>query len=111
MFEEPTSNSVVSGINEAELTKTIVEIEEIAEELNKLFSRAEVIMLNARDCYSSDAANKLFDSFDDFKTNFNIIVANVQNYGNDLNKVKNNFLNMRTEVRMHLEKGIGKEGK
>lgn len=110
MFESLSDNNIVSGINFSEFDKTVLEIAEIAEELQKLFSRAEVTMLNAEDCYHSESANRLFDSFDAFKTNFDVVVANVKTYEFDLAKVKTNFISIDRQSREHLNIN-GKEGK
>ena len=110
MFDALSDNDIVSGINLSEFNKTVLEIDEIAENLRKLFSQAEVLMLNAKDCYSSESADKLFESFDAFKTNFDVAVANVKTYESDLIKVRENFTNVDLNSGGRL-KNIGKEGK
>ena len=109
MFESLTDKDIVSGINISEFNKTILEIDEIAENLRNLFSKAEVAMLNAKDCYASESADRLFESFDTFKTNFDVVVANVKTYENDLIKVRENFTSVDTGAGGQL-KNIGKEG-
>lgn len=109
MIESADNGSRVMGINSEKISKTISEIYEIADRLESLFDEAKSIMLNAEGYYVSESADKLFSNFDDFKTNFDIVIANVRTYGDDLTKVKDNFYNAFANAAIYFKK-IGKEG-
>lgn len=110
MFSNLSDTRVTSGLNISEFDKTVLEIDEIANQLQKLFSEAEIVMLNARDSYYSETANRFFESFDTFKTNFDVVVANVKTCESDLIKVKSNFLSLDLGAANNF-KQIGKDGK
>lgn len=109
MFDSLSDTKVTSGINISEFDKTVLEIDEIANRLQELFAKAEVAMFNARDFYYSEAAIKFFERFDAFKTNFDVVVANIKTCESDLLKVKNNFTSFDLGAASKLRQ-MGKDG-
>lgn len=94
MNEFHVMDNLVSGINDEEMKKTILEIYRISDEMKKKFLEIENIMGDIEKVYTSDGSQEIFSKFKDFKNNFAIVVANTEVYGKDLTKVRNNFHKM-----------------
>lgn len=94
MNEFRVMDNLVSGINDEEMKKTILEIYRISEEMKKKFLEIENIMGDIESVYTSDGAQEIFSKFKNFKNNFAVVAANTEIYGSDLTKVRNNFHKM-----------------
>ena len=90
--------NIISGINDEDMKKTILTCYNISEEIHKKLLEIENIMYNVKDFYDCDGANDLFNGFENFKSNFAIAVENIEVYGNDLTKVRNNFHQMISDA-------------
>lgn len=91
MSEFRENRNLVCGINDQAMKTAILNCYNTAEELRKEFCKIENIMLNLRDFYVCSGSSDFFQSFENFKDNFAIAASNVEMYGDDLTKVRNNF--------------------
>lgn len=98
MSEFRKRENLVCGINDATMKTTILKCYSTSEELRKRFDEVENIMYNLKDFYSCSGATELFQKFDDFKLNFATVANNIDVYGDDLTKVRNNFHKMIDEA-------------
>lgn len=94
MSEYRGYGNIISGINDEAMKKAILTCYSVSEEIQKKLLEIENIMCNIKDFYDCDGANDLFNGFENFKNNFAIAVENIEIYGNDLTKVRNNFHQM-----------------
>ena len=90
--------NIISGINDEDMKKAILTCYNISEEIHKKLLEIENIMYNVKDFYDCDGANDLFYGFENFKSNFAIAVENIEVYGDDLTKVRNNFHQMISDA-------------
>ena len=90
--------NIISGINDEDMKKAILTCYNISEEIHKKLLEIENIMYNVKDFYDCDGANDLFSGFENFKSNFAIAVENIEVYGDDLTKVRNNFHQMISDA-------------
>lgn len=77
---------------------TILKCYNTAEELKKKFLDIGNIMYNIQDFYSCPGALDMFQKFENFKLNFATVASNIEVYGDDLTKVRNNFRKMMGET-------------
>ena len=90
--------NIISGINDEDMKKAILTCYNVSEEIHKKLLEIENIMYNVKDFYDCDGANDLFNGFENFKSNFAIAVENIEVYGGDLTKVRNNFHQMISDA-------------
>lgn len=90
--------NIISGINDEDMKKAILTCYNKSEEIHKKLLEIENIMYNVKDFYDCDGANDLFNGFENFKSNFAIAVENIEVYGDDLTKVRNNFHQMISDA-------------
>lgn len=90
--------NIISGINDEDMKKAILTCYNISEEIHKKLLEIENIMYNVKDFYDCDGANDLFNGFENFNSNFAIAVENIEVYGDDLTKVRNNFHQMISDA-------------
>lgn len=108
---DPNNSAKVIGINDEGMKKAVLDIYECAENVAKRLGNIEELMKDVEDYYSCDAAVNLYESFNSFKTNFSIVTGNIKSYGDDLNKVRNNFQKMEMDFKSGLTiKDLEKEG-
>jgi len=90
--------NIISGINDEAMKNAILTCYSVSEEIHKKLLEIENIMYNVKDFYDCDGAKDLFNGFENFKNNFAIAVENIEVYGNDLTKVRNNFHQMISDA-------------
>lgn len=79
------------GINDRAMKAASLTCYNISEKIHEKLLEVESIMYNIKDFYDCEGARDLFNRFEDFKNSFAVAVLNIEVYGNDLTKVRNNF--------------------
>lgn len=79
------------GIDEEKLKQLILDVLSYSEKIKAKFDIITGLIEESKLVYDSSFANSFFRKFENFKDNFNIINHNIQNYVNDLSKVRINF--------------------
>jgi hypothetical protein len=103
MHDRNQYSNGVAGINDEEMKKTIINVYDIAEKLQRKFNEIDELFINAQDYINCPGASDIFSKYQNFKSNYDIAVANVRGYGDDLNKVRINFHNMIKEAADYLK--------
>ena len=87
-----------SGINDQKIDKLILDIYEINEKVRKTLDQISETMEKTKTSWKSSEANQLRNTYDNFKTNYNIIVKNINSYAEDFTKLKNSY--KRNDIEM-----------
>ena len=76
--------NIVSGINEPNLKKLILEIYDYRDKISKLLSTAENLVYETKTYYDSVDGDELRRKFALLHSNFTTLLSNIKDYGNDL---------------------------
>ena len=83
-------NKIVA-INENEINRLILDINDFAIKVKKIFDEMEQIVDGTRSYYDCNCATRYRNSFNVFKSNFPIMVNNLLTYKNDMQDLKFKF--------------------
>ena len=87
-------SSGTGGINEEKLDQKVLDTYDYIDEMNKKFDDIEKQIELLKTVYHCEVTDAIVSKFNAFKTDFDIIISNMDQYGKDLAEAKNRFKNM-----------------
>lgn len=100
-------NETIS-INEDGLNKLILEVNDYNEKINSIINQIDDLIISSKDKFICEEADELFQKFSELDASKKNLTINLENYSNDLLKVKRKFKEisdlMTEEVKRHTER-------
>ncbi len=91
-----------AGINNEKLTVLIKEIYDTVENVNNILNQVSDAVDRSKKCYNCSNATSYTNMYDDFKTNYNIILNNMKSYAVDFTNLINSYQNKDAELKQEL---------
>lgn len=77
-------DEVVAGIREGELAALSLEVSDYARRISGIFSKIDGAMMQLKNCYQGEPADKLMERYGEIKSLFPVVKNNISSYSDDL---------------------------
>lgn len=94
----------VIGINEQAIEKLILDVYDYADRINNILNAMDDVVQGTTSYFNDDSSNNFRHKFEQLKINFPIVNHNIQTYGEDLVRLKNNYFNTVSDVTQIVKK-------
>lgn len=79
----------VTGVKneKKEMERLILEIYDYRDKMSEILNTAESLVYNTKNYYASEDGEKLREKFNEFSSNFSVVLGRIKQYGKDLEDV------------------------